>query len=124
VGNFTTKVEKATYDEPLIIWDNRADLTSWTLTAKLEDSLRSKEDTTRTLPNAIWYKIDDKRTVPLTEEETQDILIHTHTKPGEYNVSTSWDKEESGVQLIVPAGGIRKLGEYQTTILWQLGQTK
>ena len=123
VGNATTKVDKATYDTPLVIWDNRADLTSWTLTAQLEDSLRSQADTTKVLPEAIRYKVDNDKTVPLSVGTAQPITVHTHTNPGEYNISSEWDKGESGFQLEIPAGGVRKLGEYQTTILWQLGQT-
>ena len=123
VGNATTKVDKATYDTPLVIWDNRADLTSWTLTAQLEDSLRSQVDTTKVLPDAIRYKVDSKATVPITTNDAQPITVHTHDAAGEYNISSAWDKGETGFQLEIPAGGVRKLGEYQTTILWQLGET-
>lgn len=123
VGNETTKVDKATYDTPLIIWDNRADLTSWTLTAQLEDSLRSQVDTTKTLPDAIRYKVDSKTTLPITVSDAQPITVHTHDSEGEYNISSEWDKGETGFQLKIPAGGVRKLGEYQTTIIWQLGET-
>lgn len=123
VGNATTKVDKATYDTPLVIWDNRADLTSWTLTAQLEDSLRSQADTTKVLPDAIRYKVDSEATVPITMNDAQPITVHTHDAAGEYNISSAWDKGETGFQLEIPAGGVRKLGEYQTTILWQLGET-
>lgn len=123
VGNETTKIDKATYDTPLVIWDNRAELTSWTLTAQLEDPLRNQVDTTKILPNAIQYKVDSKTTIPISVNDAQPITVHTHDVAGEYNISSEWDKGDTGFQLEIPAGGVRKLGEYQTTILWQLGET-
>ncbi|MEI5994476.1 pectate lyase-like adhesive domain-containing protein [Candidatus Enterococcus mansonii] len=123
VGIFATKVEKATFDAPLIIWDNRAILDQWTLTAKLESPLTSQVDANKILPDAIRYKVSEKDTVTLSKDTAQPVTVHQHKSAGQYNISDEWERGDSGFQLDIPAGGIRRLGEYQATILWQLQRT-
>lgn len=123
VGIFPIKIEKASYDEPLIIWDNRAEMKRWTLTATLQQALTNKEDSTKVLSSAIQYKKNSSETVILVKNRTIPIAIHTHSDAGEYNVSDQWETGTAGFQLEVAAGTVRKLGDYEATILWQLGNT-
>ncbi|MEI5993621.1 hypothetical protein [Candidatus Enterococcus mansonii] len=117
------KVEKAKYDQPLIVWDNRKGRGAWKLTATLRKPLMSLEDPSKTLPSAIRYKIDDNQTVILSENTTQPIAVRTHGKDDEYNISQEWDQNKSGLILEVPSGQVLQSGAYRATILWQLGQT-
>lgn len=123
VGIFSTKVDKASYDKPLIIWDNRENLSKWTLTATLQSPLTSQRDQSKILPDAIRYKINAQDNVVLSMNNAQPITTQTHHSSGQYSISEKWDKGESGFMLEIPAGGIRRLGEYQATILLQLGDT-
>ncbi|WP_430602048.1 hypothetical protein IGJ02_002257 [Enterococcus sp. DIV0724b] len=117
------KVEKAKYDKPLIVWDNRKNGGAWNLTATLKKPLTSQEDQSKVLPSAIRYKISDSETVTLSENTTQSIAERTHVSKGQYNVSNEWDKNESGLLLEVPSGEVLQPGGYRATILWQVEQT-
>ncbi|WP_207695805.1 hypothetical protein DOK67_0001481 [Enterococcus sp. DIV0212c] len=117
------KVEKAKYDKPLIVWDNRKDGGAWDLTATLKKPLTSQEDPSKSLPSAIRYKVSDTETVILSENVTQPIAKRTHETKGQYNVSNEWDKNESGLLLEVPSGEVLQAGGYRATILWQVEQT-
>ena len=123
VGIFPIKVEKATYEAPFIVWDNRAQLKSWTLTATLQQPLTNKADTTKILPGAIQFRKNSSVVESLEVNTAFAITTHTHSKSGSYDVSEQWQTGETGFQLEVPAGSVRKLGEYEATILWQLGDT-
>lgn len=122
VGVLPIKVDKATYDVPLTVLDNRADLSSWTLTATLQSPLTNQVDSGKILPDALRYKKDASTTLILSSN-AQPIEVHKNATAGEYDVSSEWDTGDTGFQLEIPAGGVRKLGDYQATILWQLGQT-
>ncbi|EOL49882.1 hypothetical protein I580_03022 [Enterococcus caccae ATCC BAA-1240] len=115
-------VEKAKYDKPLIVWDNRKNSGPWNLTATLKKPLTSQEDPSKVLPSAIRYKIDAIETVILSENTTQEIAKRTHETKGQYNVSSEWDKNESGLLLEVPSRDVLQAGNYRATILWQVEQ--
>ncbi|EOL49891.1 MucBP domain-containing protein [Enterococcus caccae] len=117
------KVEKAKYDKPLIVWDNRKNGGAWNLTATLKKPLTSQEDPSKVLPSAIRYKVSDTETVILSENVTQSIAERTHETKGQYNVSNEWDKNKSGLLLEVPSGEVLQAGGYRATILWQVEQT-
>ncbi|EOH98771.1 hypothetical protein UAW_01367 [Enterococcus haemoperoxidus ATCC BAA-382] len=117
------KVEKAKYDKPLIVWDNRKNGGAWNLTATLKKPLTSQEDPSKILPTAIRYKVSETETVILSENTTQPIAKRTHETKGQYNVSNEWDKNESGLLLEVPSGEVLQAGGYRATILWQVEQT-
>lgn len=117
------KVEKAKYDQPLIVWDNRKNGGAWDLTATVTKPLTSQEDPSKTLPSAIRYKISDTETVILSENTTQSIAERTHETKGQFNVSTEWDKNQAGLLLEVPSGEVLQAGGYRATILWQVEQT-
>ncbi|OJG27449.1 hypothetical protein RU98_GL002538 [Enterococcus caccae] len=117
------KVEKAKYDKPLIVWDNRKNGGAWDLTATLKKPLTSQEDQSKILPSAIRYKVSDSETIILSENTTQSIAERTHESKGQYNVSNEWDKNETGLLLEVPSGEVLQAGGYRATILWQVQST-
>ncbi|OTN83835.1 hypothetical protein A5819_003654 [Enterococcus sp. 7E2_DIV0204] len=117
------KVEKAKYDKPLIVWDNRKNSGKWDLTATLKKPLTSQEDSSKVLPFAIRYKINETDTVVLEENVTQSVAEKEHKLEGQYNISDEWDKNESGLLLEVPSGEVLQAGGYRATILWQVEQT-
>ncbi|WP_321386413.1 WxL domain-containing protein [uncultured Enterococcus sp.] len=124
VGMFGTKVREPEYDNPFVIWDNRAGLGSWTLTAKLETPLTNLDDNTKVLVDAIRYQVTDDEASEITlNDQSQDIAIRNHPTAGEYVLSDEWSADGKGFKLEVPAGAVRKLGKYQATILWKLGAT-
>lgn len=117
------KVDNPEYDNPLVVHDNRSTPTEWVLTATLETPLMNQADANKIIPDAIRYQVDSENTVILSTGDAQTIVAHTHSSTGHYNVSDNWASENTGFQLEIPAGTVRKLGNYQATILWQLGQT-
>ena len=114
------RVEKAKYDLPLIIWDSRKGNNNWSLVATLEKPLTNVENSNITLPNAIRYKVNEAKTVILTQGSTEIVASQTIKDAQEYNISKEWDSGKSGLQLEVPTREVLEIGRYKTTILWQL----
>lgn len=125
VGYSDIEADRPIFDKDLIIWDNRTDLPKWTLKARLSQVLTNQADSNKKLPNAIKYKTGTSTgTVTLSDSETAIPLLTTqNSDAGEYNVSDSWRKGESGFQINLPAGSVRKLGEYQAEIVWTVSET-
>lgn len=119
LGTMFIKVDKAKYDSPLTIFDNRKNSTPWTLTATLQKTLTSQEDPSKDLPRALRYKLNEEETVILKKGIVQPIT----KKSGKYNISSEWDKNESGLLLEVPSGDVLQPGGYRATILWQIQAT-
>ena len=117
------KVEKATYDEPLVIWDNRKKSNSWKVTATLETPLTSLTDPTQTLPEAIRYKKSETDSVTFIEGSSEILATKTSDGSKKYNISEEWKAGKSGFQLEVPTGKVVEPGGYRATILWQVGDT-
>ncbi|WP_339099486.1 hypothetical protein IGL98_003263 [Enterococcus sp. DIV0840] len=117
------RVEKARYDRPLKIWDNRKGTKPWTLMATLEKPLTSQEDESKNLPEAIRYKKNNSTTVVLRTGTAETIETKKIKEPGDVNISEEWDSGKSGLQLEVPVGKVVQVGKYQATILWQLAET-
>lgn len=117
------KDEQPKYDIPLIIGDTRNSKTPWTLTATLEQPLTSEENPSEVLSRAIWYKVNDSTKVPLTQGEAQPIEVGTVLGSAEYNVSESWNLNNTGVQLNVFSNEINQKGKYKAAILWQVAAT-
>lgn len=123
LGNPFIKVENAKYDQPLIVWDNRNVSSSWNLSAKLKKVLTSEEDSDKTLPSALRYKVSSDQTVILSPNYAQVIATRAHKEKGKYDISSEWNKGNSGLILEVQSGHVLKDGRYQATILWQVEQT-
>ena len=117
------RVEKARYNKPLTIWDNRKGTKPWVLTATLEKALTSYEDTSKILPDAIRYKKDKSTTVVLKQGSTEPLMTKKNQEPGDVNISESWDSGDAGLQLEVPSGKVLQSGKYYATILWQVADT-
>lgn len=117
------KEEQPEYDVPLIIGDTRNSKTPWTLTATLEQPLTSEENPSEVLSRAIWYKMNDATKVPLSQGEAQPIEVGTVLGADEYNVSQSWNANNTGVQLNVFSNEINQKGKYKAAILWQIAAT-
>lgn len=117
------KVEKARFDQPLVIWDNRKKSNSWKVTATLEKSLTSVTDPSKSLPNAIRYKRDETDIVTFSEGNSEVLAEKTSNGSNEYNLSDDWKTGNSGFQLEVPTGKVVQPGGYAATILWQVGDT-
>ena len=117
------KVEKATFDEPLVIWDNRKKSNSWKVTATLETPLTSLTDPTQTLPEAIRYKKSETDSVTFIEGSSEILATKTSDGSKKYNISEEWKVGKSGFQLEVPTGKVVEPGGYRATILWQVGDT-
>lgn len=81
------KGEQPKYDMPLVVADNRVNKTAWTLTATLEDSLRSVESPNEVLPRALAYKVKNKEKQYLLKGETLPIEMGTAMSTGIYNIS-------------------------------------
>lgn len=116
------QVEKARYDKPLTIWDNRKGNKQWVLTATLEKTLTSEEDNTKTLPEAIRYKKDQSTIVVLRQGTAEQITTKKNQEIGDINISEGWDSGDSGLQLQVPTSKILQTGKYYATILWQVAE--
>jgi len=117
------RVEKARYNKPLTIWDNRKGTSPWVLTATLEQALTSFDDDSKILPEAIRYKKDDSTTVILRQGSAEPILTKKSKAAGDVSISDGWDKGDSGLQLEVPTGKVLQAGKYYATILWQVTDT-
>ncbi|EOH96683.1 hypothetical protein UAW_01848 [Enterococcus haemoperoxidus ATCC BAA-382] len=117
------KGEQPKYDMPLVVADNRANKTAWTLTATLEDSLRSVESPSEVLPRALAYKVKNKEKQYLLKGETLPIEMGTAMSTGIYNISDKWKTSNTGLQLEVFSREIIQKGNYKTSILWQMGST-
>ncbi|WP_265459936.1 WxL domain-containing protein [Enterococcus sp. HY326] len=120
-------IEDPTWSEDdLIISDTRSTKSTWYLQAKLTQVLTSDLDSSKTLPDAIYYYRQDNsgRDEPL---DTEDQLIASGNIADDettYNISSEWlGGESAGFKLKVPAGIVRQLGEYQAEITWTLSDT-
>lgn len=116
-----TVEENPEYDEPLVIWDNRATLTNWKLTVKLSQELEIVE-THHVLAEALKYKTaTDEKTLTT---DAQEILTHKHSSSGKYNVSSeTWGPAKQGLRLEVLPGMVKQIGDYQANLTWRVEET-
>lgn len=121
---FGTKLNQADFDSPLIIWDNRAELNHWQIYATLESPLQHQEDETKVLSDAIRYQNDFGNSDDIIlNTEGSLIESRTHLLPGNIDISQGWAENKNGFKLAIPAGQIKKTGNYRAVILWQLATT-
>lgn len=117
-NNVDTRVNQATYSEPLTVSDSRAQRDGWTLRAQLEQVLTHADDSSKTLPQALRYQRGG--TEIILNGSPQVIYSNDSGASGDFVVSDDWSESGDGFKLEVPAGQVRKLGEYQAVILWTL----
>lgn len=117
-NNVDTRVNQAIYSEPLTVSDSRAQRDGWTLRAQLEQVLTNVDDSSKTLPQALRYKRGGSEII--LNGSPQVIYSDDSGAAGDFVVSDDWSESGDGFKLEVPAGQVRKLGEYQAVILWTL----
>ncbi|MEI5990740.1 hypothetical protein A5881_002245 [Enterococcus termitis] len=117
----TINTDDVKYDMPFVVWDNRQTKKTWRLKASLEKPLTST-DGKNSLPYAIRYKKSkDTVPVPLSEESLAVLSQQHEAQVTEYDVSKGWENKETGLELNVFKNQIAsKLGEYSTTVVWEL----
>ena len=114
-----------TYDEQLVVKDNRATQTSWTLTASLTQVMTSLDDTSYTLEDSLKYK-NDYSAQPEVLGLNQSVIITEHENAGvvDYNVSQAeWEDKDNGFVMDVSATQYRLLGDYQAIIKFTVADT-
>ncbi|WP_430602664.1 hypothetical protein IGJ02_003126 [Enterococcus sp. DIV0724b] len=114
-----TKDANPTYDQPLIIWDNRKTLDNWKLSVKLEDELSMPNNPEHVLNGVLSYQTaTDKKTLSV---DAQEVLQTKHEASGQYNVSNkTWGPDKQGLRLDVPSGAVKLIGDYETTLIWRV----
>ncbi|MEI5992305.1 hypothetical protein A5881_003861 [Enterococcus termitis] len=114
-----TKDNNPSYDQPLVIWDNRKNLSNWKLSVKLESELSMPSSPTHVLSGSLSYQtISDKK---ILSTEAQDVLQAKHDTSGQYDISTrTWGPDKQGLRLDVPSGAVKLTGEYETTLIWRV----
>lgn len=114
-----TKDNNPTYDQPLVIWDNRNNLANWKLSVKLEGELSIPSSPTHILSGVLSYQTASDKKVLSTD--AQDVLQAKHDASGQYDVSTrTWGPDKQGLRLDVPSGAVKLTGEYETTLIWRV----
>lgn len=117
------RVESPNFEQPLTVWDNRANLTNWTLTAKVTKVLTNIGDEKTKLPDAIRYNDGTDNEIILGLDDPQPIVNNHHTTAGLFDVNANVWKDNKGLKLDVKAIDIIKLGEYQGEITWEIAET-
>lgn len=114
-----TKDADPSYDQPLIIWDNRKTLDNWKLSVKLEDELSIPNSPDHVLNGVLSYQTaTDKKTLSV---DAQEVLRTKHEASGQYNISTkTWGPDKQGLRLDVPSGAVKLVGDYETTLIWRV----
>lgn len=115
--------QKPDYKEDLIIKDNRATKSKWTLTAKLQDELTNVDRPSITLLNAVRYKQSPVTSVPLVRGQAIEVETGSGNVAGIYNVSEKWDNNDAGFQLKINDSQYVSSGRYTTSVLWEIGAT-
>lgn len=114
------RVNKPSYDAPLVVSDSRSDKKSWTLKAKMTTPLTN--DNGRIIVGAIRYKSPGKEEFPLNDG-AQPLL--TTSNAATYDVSATWGdlKDSPGFKFELPAVKVKELGKYKGTIEYSLEDT-
>ncbi|MBM7689830.1 hypothetical protein BCR24_13140 [Enterococcus ureilyticus] len=114
-----TKDNNPSYDQPLVIWDNRKNLDNWKLSVKLEGELSMPDSPTHVLSGVLSYQTASDKKVLSTD--AQDVLQAKHDASGQYDISTrTWGPDKQGLRLDVPSGAVKLTGEYETTLIWRV----
>ncbi|MGY3748409.1 hypothetical protein ACWN8P_14425 [Vagococcus salmoninarum] len=86
--------------------------------------MQHQEDETKVLSDAIRYQNDFGNSDDIIlNTEGSLIESRTHLLPGNIDISQGWSENKNGFKLAIPAGKIKKTGNYRAVILWQLATT-
>lgn len=113
------RVEKPTYDKPLVVSDTRANATDgWIMYAQMSSPLQTTDG--KVLEDVIHYVSNGKDTV--LSENSQAIFSDKENKAGIYDISNGWgDKPKSdGIKLELGSSGDIHTGSYTGEITWKI----
>lgn len=113
------RVEKPTYDKPLVVSDTRANVTDgWIMYAQMSSPLQTTDG--KVLEDVIHYVSNGKDTV--LSENSQAIFSDKENKAGIYDISNGWgDKPKSdGIKLELGSSGDIHTGSYTGEITWKI----
>ncbi|UUV99460.1 pectate lyase-like adhesive domain-containing protein [Vagococcus luciliae] len=113
------RVEKPTYDKPLVVSDTRANVTDgWSMYAQMSSPLQTTDG--KVLEDVIHYVSNGKDTV--LSENSQAIFSDKENKAGIYDISNGWgDKPKSdGIKLELGSSGDIHTGSYTGEITWKI----
>lgn len=113
--------DDSTYDQPLVIWDNRLSLTEWKVTLKQSDDMKLSGEAEQRLAGALRYKMADEEKI--LSKDSQEVFRSAHQTSGEYDVSKTWGPNKQGLRLKVPVGMVKQTGTYETTLTWRIEET-
>jgi hypothetical protein len=119
------RVNEAKLDKNLIIKDTRASKQKWTLFAKVtqEFTLTANDGSQKVIPDILRYNDGTPVEKRFDLNQSQALLVDTHTSNEEYNVSHTWTKNGKGFKLAVPGDSVKKIGKYQAKIEFTVSET-
>lgn len=119
VSGSNKKFDDPSYDQHLIIWDNRSTLGTWKITLKQSQDFSIPGDPTHHLPNALSYQTTTEEKVISTD--SQEVFRSKHQAAGKYDISEeTWGPKKQGLRLNVPVASVKQVGKYETTLTWQI----
>lgn len=117
------RVENADLNgDKFAITDTRPVKKQWTLTAKLLKEFTLLSDANTTLTGILRYNDGGTSEKSFALNAAEDIAQHTNTDK-EYVLSDIWQEKGPGFKLEITNGAVKKLGEYQAVIEYQLADT-
>lgn len=121
--NEGTRVIDPKIDGNLIVTDNRVTQKSWTIKAKLLAPMKAvgETDARYILEDAVRYDTGTEEKV-ITADGT-NIITHTHSGAGEYNVNSRWSPTGEGFKFYIDGGKVNKLGKYEAILEFTLEDT-
>ncbi|MBO0441176.1 WxL domain-containing protein [Candidatus Enterococcus ikei] len=109
--------EPESMDKDLIISDQRGSKKDWVLKAKLTEELHNAADTSIVIEDAIRYVYKNKE---FSLNSNAQNIYQPDKQVSLYNVNATWTKKGDGLKLETKSGAIKKTGDYEAKILWQL----
>lgn len=115
----TQRVEDPKIDQPLIVTDMRAGVSSgWILTATLSTPMKNNEG--RELKNALRYVANGKEMI--LDMNAQTVYSNTAGIAGTFNISNYWGTQAGtdGLKLQIDSSDILHTGSYTGMITWKI----
>ncbi|MBO0471754.1 WxL domain-containing protein [Enterococcus sp. DIV0242_7C1] len=107
------------YDRPLVVYDNRSQTTEWRILLKQSGNLSIPGDPSAQLVDALSYQTStDNKTLSTENQEVFRSKVNTR---GKFDVSKdTWGPGKEGLRLDIPAGKVKQVGDYETTLTWTI----